>query len=176
MTKLYKIVDDKIDGTIRSLDLLDKSLKDPKIKIEEKDKIAEKIKKLKKNQKYYYRIRSHIKLAEEIGEIASIKGYVILLPKLTHKKALELCELLYKANNRLLKHFTSEIDNNETLFNDQLLFPPLPNKTNLLAGLTTTLMETTKSNLNFTLITEKEYDVISETYDYFSKEIKQNSN
>ena len=175
MTKLYKIVDDKIDGTIKSLDLLDKSLKDPKIKAEEKDKLAEKIKKLKKNQKYYYRIRSHIKLAEEIGEIASIKGYVILLPKLSHKKALELCELLYKANNRLLKHFTSEIDNNETLFNDHLLFPPLPNKTNLLAGLTTTLMETTKSNLNFTLITEKEYDVISETYDYFSKEIKKNS-
>ena len=69
-----------------------------------------------------------IKLAEEIGEIAIIKGYVILFPKLPYKKALELCDLLYKANNGLLKHFNSEIntDKNETLFNDELIYPPLP--------------------------------------------------
>ena len=56
-----------------------------------------------------------IKLSEEIGEIAIIKGYVILFPKLPYKKALELCDLLYKANNGLLKHFNSEIntDKNE---------------------------------------------------------------
>ena len=57
------------------------------------------------------------------------------------------------------------------MFNDQLIYPPLPRQSNLLAGTTTTLKETTKSYLNFTLITEKEYNIISETYDYFSKEI-----
>ena len=175
MTKLYKVVDDKLDNVRKTLEHLEKASKDPKTKQEDIAKNSEKIKNIKKNLKYYHRIKAHLKLAEEIGEIASIKGYVILLPKLPHKKALELCDLFYKANNRLLKNFSSEVDNNEPLFSDQLIFPPLPNKTNLLAGLTTTLMETTKSNLNFTLVTEKEYDIISETYDYFSKELKKNS-
>ena len=96
------------------------------------------------------------------------------MPKLPHKKALELCDLIYKAQNRLLKHFSADIEGNnkETLFNDDIIYPPLPNKNKLLAGLTTTLKETTKSNLNFTLINEKEYNNISEAYDYFSKELK----
>ena len=52
-----------------------------------------------KTKKYYYRILSHIKTAEEIGEIASIKGYAILLPKMPHKKALELLgEEIYMKN------------------------------------------------------------------------------
>ena len=140
MTKLYKVVDDKLDNVRKTLEHLEKASKDPKTKQEDIAKNSEKIKNIKKNLKYYHRIKAHLKLAEEIGEIASIKGYVILLPKLPHKKALELCDLFYKANNRLLKNFSSEVDNNEPLFSDQLIFPPLPNKTNLLAGLTTTLM------------------------------------
>ena len=175
MTKLYKVVDEKLENIRKNLNQLEVSIKDEKIKEDKKVPMREKIKNFKKNQKYYQRIKAHIKLAEEIGEIASIKGYVILLPKLPHKKALELCELFYKAKNGLLKHFSSDVDNKSesgTLFNDLLIYPPLPKQNNLLAGITTTLKETTKSNLNFTLITEKEYNIISETYDFFSKEIK----
>ena len=176
MTKLYRIVDEKLEKVRKNIDISEKAVKDPNTKEEDKNKINEQIKAWKKNQKYYDRIKAHIKTAEEIGEIATIKGYVILLPKLPHKKAKELCELLYKSYNRLLEHFKSEIgnDKNETLFNDQIIYPPLPKQNNLLAGLTTTLKETTRSNLNLTLITEKEYNIISETYDYFSKEIQNN--
>ena len=67
-----------------------------------------------KTKKYYDRISRHINIAEEIGEIASIKGYVILLPKLPHKKALELCDLFYKAQNRLLKHFSVDVEGKST--------------------------------------------------------------
>ena len=48
----------------------------------------------------------------------------------------------------------------------------MPSQNKLFAGLTTTLKETTKSNLNFTLVTEKEYNILSEAYEYFSKELK----
>ncbi len=174
MTKLVKKHQEKLDQLISSIEALNKELKNEKITKEQKDKNKETLDKLLKTKKYYYRILSHIKTAEEIGEIASIKGYAILLPKMPHKKALELCDLIYKAQNRLLKHFSIDIDENnkETLFNDEMIYPPLPTKNKLFAGLTTTLKETTKSNLNFTLITENEYNILSEAYDYFSKELK----
>ena len=174
MTKLNRKVHEKVDLLNKSIDTLNKEIKDPKTTKEKKEEDTKKLDVLLKTKKYYDRISSHINTAEEIGEIASIKGYVILLPKLPHKKALELCDLLYKAQNRLLKHFSVDLENktSETFFNDDIIYPPLPNQGKLLAGLTTTLKETTKSNLNFTLITEKEYNILSETYDYFSKELK----
>ena len=174
MTKLNRKVQEKIDIINKSIDAINKENKDPKTTKEKKEENSKKLKIFLKTKKYYDRISSHIVTAEQIGEIASIKGYVILLPKLPHKKALELCDLFYKAQNRLLKHFSVDVEGkiNETLFNDDLIYPPLPSQSKLFAGLTTTLKETTKSNLNFTLITEKEYNIISETYDYFSKELK----
>ena len=174
MTRLNKKVQEKVEQINKSIETLNKENKDSKTTKEKKEENSKKLNQLLKTKKYYDRISSHINLAEEIGEIASIKGYVILLPKLPHKQALELCDLFYKAQNRLLKHFSvdEEGKSSETLFNDDLIYPPLPSKNKLLAGLTTTLKETTKSNLNFTLITEKEYNNISEAYDYFSKELK----
>ena len=174
MTRLNKKVQEKVDQLNKLIDGINKENKDPKTTKEKKEENTKKLDSLLKAKKYYDRISNHINVAEEIGEIASIKGYVILLPKLPHKKALELCDLFYKAQNRLLKHFSVDPNGkiSETLFNDDLIYPPLPNKNKLLAGLTPTLKETTKSNLNFTLITEKEYENISDAYDYISKELK----
>ena len=174
MTKLNKKVQEKVDQLNKSIETLNKEIKDPKTTKEKKEEDTKKLNSLLKTKKYYDRISRHINIAEEIGEIASIKGYVILLPKLPHKKALELCDLFYKAQNRLLKHFSVDVEgkSTETFFNDDMIYPPLPSKGKLFAGLTTTLKETTKSNLNFTLISEKEYNIISDTYDYFSKELK----
>ena len=174
MNKLNRKVQEKMDQLNKTIDNINKENKDTKTTKEKKEENNKQLDSLLKTKKYYDRISTHINTAEEIGEIASIKGYAIILPKLPHKKALELCDLIYKAQNRLLKHFSADIEGNnkETLFNDDIIYPPLPNKNKLLAGLTTTLKETTKSNLNFTLINEKEYNNISEAYDYFSKELK----
>ena len=174
MTKLNGKVQEKLDIINKAIECLNKENKDQKTTKEKKEENTKKINLLLRTKKYYDRITSHILTAEEIGEIASIKGYVILLPKLPHKKALELCDLFYKAQNRLLKHFSVDIDGkvDETLFNDDIIYPPLPSQNKLFAGLTTTLKETTKSNLNFTLVTEKEYNILSEAYEYFSKELK----
>ena len=174
MTKLIKKVQEKVDQLNKVIDNITKENNDSKTAKEKKEENKKKLVDLLKQKKYLDRISSHINTAQEIGEIASIKGYVIVLPKFTKQKALELCDLFYKAKNRLLKHFSVDFDgkSNETLFNNDLIYPPLPNKNKLLAGLTPTLKETTKNNLNFTLITEKEYNNISEAYDYFSKELK----
>ena len=56
MTKLYRIIDDKLEKTRKNLEIFEKAYKDPKTKEEDKQKNLESFKIFKKNQKYYQKI------------------------------------------------------------------------------------------------------------------------
>jgi len=139
------------------------------------DSIKERINKLKIQEAYQYRIKAHIKLAEIIGETASIRGYVCLEPFLPKENAEELAEILQKAYNHLLPHFKANVEEKINLFPDELIYPKMPDKDLLLPGCTNILKETTISYMNVTLCKKEIYEKIENSQKGFFETIRNNA-
>jgi len=139
------------------------------------DSIKERIFKLKQQEAYQNRIKAHIKLAELIGETASIRGYVCIEPYLSKEKAEELAEILQKAYNHLLPHFKANVEEKINLFPDELIYPKMPDKDLLLPGCTNILKETTISFMNVTIIKRDIYEKIENCQKGFFETIKKSA-
>ena len=64
MTKLNKKVQEKVDQLNKSIETLNKEIKDPKTTKEKKEEDTKKLNSLLKTKKYYDRISRHINIAE----------------------------------------------------------------------------------------------------------------
>ena len=174
MTLMNKIVDERISNNKKALDEANKSLKDKKNE-SKIDDIKSRIVLLQRNEKYLTRIKSHIKLATEIGEIASIRGFAVLSPSLSLPHAKELAELIHKANNKLLPHIPISPDQPSTyLFNDDIIYPKMPEQAQLEPGCTNTLKETTKDYINVALVLRTAYEKLVENWKFFAETAKKN--
>ena len=174
MTLMNKIVDERITNNKKALDEANKSLKDKKNE-SKIDDIKSRITILQRNDKYLTRIKSHIKLATEIGEIASIRGFAVLSPSLSLPLAKELAELIHKANNKLLPHIPISPDEPSTyLFNDDIIYPKMPDQAQLEPGCTNTLKETTKDYINVALVRSTAYEKLVENWKFFAETAKKN--
>jgi len=174
-TLMLKIIEERISNIKRALEEANKKLSDSKTSKNDIQSIEERKKKLQISLEYNIRIKKHIQLSEEIGEISTIRGYAILKPKYSHLKARKFCDYIYKAYNKELPHFKCELDKDIPLFNDEIIYPNFPNKDTLLPGCTNILKEVTKNYLNVTLIRENEYNKLNENYAVFAEQIKKNS-
>jgi hypothetical protein len=134
--------------------------------------IKERIMRLRQQEAYQVRIQSHIKTAELIGETACTRGFVCLEPSLNKKMAEELAEIIHKSYNRILPHFKANIDESICLFNDELVYPKMPDKEQLLPGCTNTLKETTVSFMNVTLLEESINEKFTKNIKSFNEQAK----
>jgi hypothetical protein len=138
--------------------------------------IKERIMKLKQQEAYQLRIQSHIKTAELIGETACTRGFVCLEPSLSKRMAEELAEIIHKSYNRILPHFKANIEETICLFNDELVYPKMPEKEQLLPGCTNTLKETTVPFMNVTLLEEGINERFTSNIKAFTEHTKKGSN
>lgn len=138
------------------------------------DSLKETVFKLRQQEAYHNRIKEHIKLAEAIGETASVRGYVCMEPPMSKQKAEEFAKILHKAYNHLLPHFKSNVDEKINLFPDELIYPKMPDKDVLLPGCTTILKETTASYMNVTICKKEIFEKIENSQKGFIETIKKN--
>jgi hypothetical protein len=136
------------------------------------DEVKERLFKLKQQEAYQLRIHNHIKTAELIGETACNRGYVTLEPALPKAQAEELAELIHKSYIRILPHFKANIDETVPLFTDDLIYPKMPEKEQLLPGCTNILKETTKPYMNVSLIEESINNKLISSYQFFIENAK----
>lgn len=172
MFALNKIVDERISNVKKAIDEANKLLSKDKKNEENKAKLAQ----LKKNEKYLTRIKTHISLATEIGEIASIRGYCVLSPPFPISKAKELADLIAKSSCKYLPHIPSSLDKeSKPLFNDDLIYPSMTLKNNLEPGCMNTLKETTKDFLTVSLMEESALRALKLNMSTFEENAKRNA-
>ena len=165
MSEIEKIINDKINETQKQIIESLKTSSSPDTTTSS----------MYKNELHYFEhIKSIIKTAENIGEIASIRGYAVLQPSLTRQDAQSLSELIHKAINKQLPHFSSSIINANAppLFNDDLIYPAMPTSSKLRPGCINILKETTKNFVNVTIIRKPEFNRFEQNLKCFETKLK----
>jgi hypothetical protein len=155
--------------------------KEPEQKQEEKvqklteEEILEKLNINKLKEDYLNRIIEHIKIAEKIGESASVRGFSLIECRLNKEEAESFTNLIYKSFYRLLPDIPNENSIQyynsieqpkevQNLIDDNLLFPKFADKDLLLPGCTHILKETTKPYLNVSLVESHVYTKLDKTF------------
>lgn len=175
---------ENVENNILNISTTEEKIKEPKPSKQPKEpkkeerifteeEILEKLNLNKLKEDYLTRITEHIKIAEKIGEAASLRGFCIIECRLTKEEAESFTNLFYKSFYRLLPDIPNENCINypinteqlkENLIDDNLLFPKFADKDLLLPGCTHILKETTKPYLNVTLVESQVYTKLDKTF------------
>ena len=153
-----------MDKVNKNLIYLYSKLQEELIKKQKDNKINNEkiINELKLDIIYMKRIQHHIKVAEDLGDIACLRGNSVLTGNFNFEQVLYLSKLIHECLNYQIKSPNLSLTNDMPLFNYDDIFLPLPKPEELIEGYTNVIKETSVNFANLTIIKESLYEKLLE--------------
>ena len=109
------------------------------------------------------RLIHHLLLAEQIGDIACIRGFSIIGPSFTIQQAKYFSKLVHLCLNYQIKSPPKNPKDNTPFYSYSDIFPPLPKLEELIEGYTNVLKETILAFANVTIVKQSLFNQILES-------------